>query len=57
VGDARSGRHLGGGKAAAYAGWFSTPFLVATGLQGLYVALYGRLFSAVEAVALHDAEE
>jgi MFS family permease len=38
-------------------GWFSIPFFVAAGLQGLYVALYPRLFPATDAVAPRDGEE
>jgi MFS family permease len=30
------------------AGWFVTPFLVAAALQGLYVLLYGRVFTPFE---------
>jgi MFS family permease len=34
------------------AGWFITPFYIAAALQGLYVLLYGRLFTAFEQVAM-----
>jgi predicted MFS family arabinose efflux permease len=30
------------------AGWFATPFLIAAGLQGVYISLYGRLFHPLE---------
>ncbi len=38
------------------AGWFSTPFYVAAALQGLYVFLYGRVFTSFEQVALTGGE-
>jgi MFS family permease len=34
------------------AGWFITPFYVAAALQGLYVFLYGRIFSPFEESAM-----